>query len=76
MLQIEATQREISARNLCDIGYDGYAIGGLAVGEGQESMFATVAWTTPFLPEDRPRYLMGVAAPGRLLRPKGGVEHA
>lgn len=59
--------REISARNLCDIGYDGYAIGGLAVGEGQDSMLATVARTTPFLPQDRPRYLMGVGKPADIV---------
>jgi queuine tRNA-ribosyltransferase len=55
--------REVSARALIDIGFPGYAVGGLAVGEGQEAMFDTVALTTAFLPEDRPRYLMGVGTP-------------
>ena len=59
--------REQSAKSLCDIGFDGYAIGGLAVGEGQESMFATVERTTPFLPVDRPRYLMGVGKPSDIV---------
>ncbi len=59
--------REKSAITLCDIGFDGYAIGGLAVGEGQDSMFATVERTTPFLPADRPRYLMGVGKPSDIV---------
>jgi queuine tRNA-ribosyltransferase len=46
-----------------DIGFDGYALGGLAVGEGQEAMFDTVDATVPVLPTDRPRYLMGVGKP-------------
>jgi queuine tRNA-ribosyltransferase len=55
--------RKISADALKDIGFDGYAIGGLAVGEGQELMFSTLDVTTPHLPEDKPRYLMGVGKP-------------
>ncbi len=55
--------REISARELIDIGFDGYAIGGLAVGEGHELMVKTLTFTTPHLPEDKPRYLMGVGKP-------------
>ena len=55
--------REQSAGVLQDIGFDGYAIGGLAVGEGQRAMLDTVAVTTSVLPEDRPRYLMGVGTP-------------
>src|SRR3546814_2428837 len=47
-------------RSLAAIGFDGYAVGGLAVGEGQEAMFGTLDVTTPLLPTDRPRYLMGV----------------
>ena len=45
------------------IGFEGYAVGGLAVGEGQAAMFATLEATTPRLPADRPRYLMGVGTP-------------
>jgi queuine tRNA-ribosyltransferase len=56
-----------SARALVDIGFDGYAIGGLAVGEPQDVMLKIVAETTPALPADRPRYLMGVGTPHDLL---------
>ncbi len=59
--------REMSARGLTDIGFPGYAVGGLAVGEGQEAMFEMVGLTTAFLPEDRPRYLMGVGTPQDML---------
>ncbi|MGQ0664171.1 MAG: tRNA guanosine(34) transglycosylase Tgt [Pseudomonadota bacterium] len=55
--------REESAKALAAIGFEGYAIGGLAVGEGRELMATTVAATEPFLPADRPRYLMGVGKP-------------
>jgi queuine tRNA-ribosyltransferase len=59
--------RQESARALVDIGFDGYAIGGLAVGEPQETMLKLVAETTPILPADRPRYLMGVGTPDDLM---------
>jgi queuine tRNA-ribosyltransferase len=55
--------REESAEALKAIGFDGYAVGGLAVGEGQEAMFGVLDYATGFLPEDRPRYLMGVGKP-------------
>lgn len=55
--------RKISSEKLQEIGFDGYAIGGLAVGEGQELMFSTLDHTTPNLPTDKPRYLMGVGKP-------------
>jgi queuine tRNA-ribosyltransferase len=55
--------RAASAATLCGIGFDGYAIGGLAVGEGQTEMFAVLDYTVPLLPADRPRYLMGVGTP-------------
>ena len=55
--------RAESAAALQEIGFDGYAIGGLAVGEGQDAMFETLEFTTPRLPTDRPRYLMGVGKP-------------
>lgn len=55
--------RAKSAEELINIGFDGYAIGGLAVGEGQEMMFSTLDFTTPMLPQDKPRYLMGVGKP-------------
>jgi queuine tRNA-ribosyltransferase len=59
--------RRRSAGELVEIGFDGYAIGGLAVGEGHEAMVATIAETTPSLPADRPRYLMGVGKPRDLV---------
>ena len=63
--------RRISAEKLSHIGFDGYAIGGLAVGEGQEAMFATLDFAPGQLPDDRPRYLMGVGKPDDLV---GAVE--
>ena len=60
-----------SADALRKIGFDGYAIGGLAVGEGQEAMFATLDFAPQQLPEDAPRYLMGVGKPDDLV---GAVE--
>ena len=63
--------RRQSAEALIEIGFDGYAIGGLAVGEGQEAMFATLDFAPAQLPEDRPRYLMGVGKPDDLV---GAVE--
>jgi len=56
-----------SAKQLTEIGFDGYAIGGLAIGEGQATTFAMTEATVPFLPEDRPRYLMGVGKPSDLV---------
>jgi len=63
--------RAQSAEALTAIGFDGYAIGGLAVGEGQEAMFATLDFAPGQLPADRPRYLMGVGKPDDLV---GAVE--
>ena len=55
--------RQDSAASLVDMGFDGYAIGGLSVGEGQEAMFRVLDITAPALPQARPRYLMGVGKP-------------
>ncbi|WP_300549276.1 tRNA guanosine(34) transglycosylase Tgt [Roseovarius sp.] len=55
--------REESAEALRAIGFDGYAVGGLAVGEGQEAMFGVLDYAPGFLPQDKPRYLMGVGKP-------------
>jgi queuine tRNA-ribosyltransferase len=63
----DPTLRADSARALTDMDFYGYAIGGLAVGEPQEIMLRIVAETTPMLPSDRPRYLMGVGTPHDLL---------
>ena len=60
---IYADLRAESAEALRAIGFEGYAIGGLAVGEGQELMFNTLDMTVPHLPHDKPRYLMGVGKP-------------
>lgn len=59
--------RRRSAGELIEIGFDGYAIGGLAVGEGHALMVATIAETVPHLPANRPRYLMGVGKPKDLV---------
>ena len=56
-----------SAEALKDIGFDGYAVGGLAVGEGQAAMLETLDITVPHLPEEAPRYLMGVGTPDDIL---------
>jgi len=63
--------RQISAGKLTEIGFDGYAVGGLAVGEGQEAMFEVLDYAPEMLPADRPRYLMGVGKPDDLV---GAVE--
>lgn len=55
--------RQYSADKLKEIGFDGYAIGGLAVGEGQEKMFEVLDYAPDMLPPDKPRYLMGVGRP-------------
>ena len=62
-----AALRQASARGLVEIGFHGYAIGGLAVGEPQAVMLATIEETVPVLPADRPHYLMGVGTPEDLL---------
>jgi queuine tRNA-ribosyltransferase len=59
--------RQASARGLIEIGFHGYAIGGLAVGEPQAVMLAMIEEVAPILPQDRPRYLMGVGTPQDML---------
>jgi queuine tRNA-ribosyltransferase len=59
--------RHKSATALIAIGFDGYAVGGLAVGEGRDVMFATLDETLPCLPADKPRYLMGVGRPAEIV---------
>ena len=63
--------RLISSQQLTDIGFDGYAIGGLAVGEGQAEMLRVLDFAAAMLPQDRPRYLMGVGKPDDIV---GAVE--
>ncbi|MGJ8610656.1 MAG: tRNA guanosine(34) transglycosylase Tgt [Octadecabacter sp.] len=60
---LEEDLRKASADALVDIGFDGYAVGGLAVGEGQEAMFGALDFAPDQLPTDKPRYLMGVGKP-------------
>jgi len=64
---LDETLRARSAAALTDIGFDGYAIGGLAVGEGQQAMFGVLDYAPSQLPADRPRYLMGVGKPDDLV---------
>jgi queuine tRNA-ribosyltransferase len=71
----DIAMRVASADALTGTGFDGYAIGGLAVGEPQQVMLKIVAETTPVLPADRPRYLMGVGTPDDLLEAvAGGID--
>ncbi len=62
-----ADLRAYSVAELTKIGFDGYAVGGLAVGEGQQLMFEVLEATTPLLPQDKPRYLMGVGRPSDIV---------
>jgi len=59
--------RKKSAKELCNLDFDGFAIGGLSVGESSQDMYDTVEWTTQFMPTDKPRYLMGVGTPEDLV---------
>ena len=60
--------RKMSAEQLCALeDYDGFAIGGLSVGEPNADMYETVEWTTQFMPQNKPRYLMGVGTPEDLI---------
>lgn len=64
---IWAELRERSARELVDLGFDGYAIGGVSVGEPEHEMMRAVEHSVPFLPEDKPRYAMGLGTPPQIL---------
>jgi len=64
--------REQSAHELQEIGFDGYALGGLSVGEEKERMYEVLEFASPFLPVDRPRYVMGIGAPEDLIE---GIYH-
>lgn len=68
---LDEALRKASADALVDIGFDGYAVGGLAVGEGQEAMFGCLDYAPGQLPADKPRYLMGVGKPDDIV---GAVE--
>ncbi len=67
--------RKESAKQLVEIGFDGYAIGGVAVGEPREKMREILEWVIPILPEDRPRYLMGLGRPEEIVHAvKNGID--
>lgn len=67
--------RNLSARQLLDFDFPGYAIGGVSVGESEKEMLQQVSWTTKVLPSQKPRYVMGVGTPTQLLRMIGmGVD--
>ena len=67
--------RQESARQLIEIGFDGYAVGGVAVGEPRETLADVLAWTLPSIPEDKPRYLMGLGRPEEIVRAvEAGVD--
>lgn len=65
---LDATLRKKSADALIDIGFDGYAVGGLAVGEGQEAMLGCLDFAAGMLPSQKPRYLMGVGKPDDIVQ--------
>ena len=67
--------RAYCASELAKLDFDGYAVGGLSVGEGREDMLKTISHTTQFLPQDKPRYLMGVGTPADIIAAvKAGVD--
>jgi queuine tRNA-ribosyltransferase len=63
----DAELRRRSVEELAELGFDGHALGGLAIGESREEMLATTAWATQLLPADRPRYFMGIGDPVGIL---------
>ena len=72
---VDLELRAYCASELCNMGFDGYAIGGLSVGEGYDKMVSTVEYTAPLLPEDKPRYLMGVGMPADIISAvRAGVD--
>ena len=72
---VDPQLREHCASELCKLDFDGYAIGGLSVGEGHDKMVATTEYTARLLPEDKPRYLMGVGMPADIIAAvRAGVD--
>ena len=63
--------REQSAKEILDIGFDGYAIGGVSVGETIREMFDALRWVEPLLPKDKPRYFMGIGFPDQIVKAVG-----
>lgn len=67
--------RERSAREIMEIGFDGYAVGGVSVGEPVKDMFDTLDWVMPLLPQDKPRYFMGIGLPDQIVKAVGmGID--
>lgn len=67
--------RKQSAEEILNVGFDGYAIGGVSVGEPVKLMFETVDWVEPLLPQDQPRYLMGIGMPDQIVKAVGeGID--
>jgi len=67
--------RQKSTRDLLDIGFDGYAIGGVAVGEPREKLKKVLSWVIPILPKNKPRYLMGLGKPNEVVfAVKAGID--
>jgi queuine tRNA-ribosyltransferase len=67
--------RKESTKQLMEIGFDGYAIGGVAVGEPREEMHKILEWVLPLLPEDKPKYLMGLGKPEEIVAAvKAGID--
>lgn len=67
--------RRQSAEEILKIGFDGYAIGGVSVGEPVPEMFSTIHWTEPLMPKDQPRYLMGIGLPDQIVKAVGeGID--
>ena len=64
---MEKDLRQQSVEDLLEVGFDGYALGGLSVGESAEVMYQVMEWSLPMLPQDRPRYVMGVGTPENLV---------
>jgi queuine tRNA-ribosyltransferase len=72
---IDPELRRRSIEEIASLGFDGHALGGLAVGESREEMFDAVAWAAPLLPAERPRYFMGIGDPEGILGViEGGVD--
>lgn len=72
---LDVQRRQVCSEQLIDLDFDGYALGGLSVGESPQEMHQTVTATTGFLPESKPRYLMGVGRPQDLLAAIGsGID--
>ena len=71
----DADLRKASAEYLTSLDFDGYGIGGCAIGEPKPDMYRAIKNSTPFLPEDKPRYLMGVGSPPDIVQAVGlGVD--